>query len=386
MAMFDKRTELFPVKDRYVFLSHCSIAPLYRPAFEKEREIADAQSRTGLLIYSRYDAVLQGLRDAAAGVLRTSADNLAFIKNTTEGIGLIANGYPFSPGDEIISYVHEYPANHYPWKLQERRGARLVLLPNRDITESAPAGWPVAWTMSDLEAHVTPRTRVIALSHVQFASGYAAEMTPLADFCRARGIDLVLDIAQSMGCLPIYPEELAAAAAVSSGWKWLLGPVGTGLMYTSKTFREKLGPVMVGAETMRQGTNYLNHAWDLHESAKRFEYSTTPISVAAALECSVRELPLHYGLEAISAEAYRLQDAFLSALDLRRFHPVFGPEIQRTPILSLIVPEGADKVRRYLLKNNVVCTERGGYLRVAPHFYNTEEEMERAAKLLNALA
>jgi cysteine desulfurase / selenocysteine lyase len=97
--MFDKRNELFPIKDRYTFLSHCSIAPLYRPAFEKECEIADAQSRTGVLVYSRYDAVLEGLREAAAGVLKTASDNLAFVKNTTEGIGLIANGYPFRPGD-----------------------------------------------------------------------------------------------------------------------------------------------------------------------------------------------------------------------------------------------------------------------------------------------
>jgi cysteine desulfurase/selenocysteine lyase len=240
--------------------------------------------------------------------------------------------------------------------------------------------------MSDLEANVTPRTRVIALSHVQFTSGYSADLKPLAEFCRARGIDLVLDIAQSFGCLPIFPEELMVGAAVSSGWKWLLGPVGTGLMYTSKAFREKLDPVMVGAETMRQDTDYLNHAWDPHASAKRFEYSTTPISVAAALECSLRDLPLRYGLEAISTEIYRLQDVFLRALDLRRFRPVFGPEIRRTPIVSLIVSEGAEKARRALLKESVVCTERGGYLRIAPHFYNTDDELERAATLLNALA
>src|SRR5205823_3241592 len=112
--------------------------------------------RTGALVYSRYDAALDGLRNAAAEVLKTSPDNLAFVKNTSEGIGLIANGYPFEPGDEIISYVHEYPANHYPWKLQERRGVSLVLLPDHTA----------AWSMQDLEERVTPRTRIVALSHV----------------------------------------------------------------------------------------------------------------------------------------------------------------------------------------------------------------------------
>jgi selenocysteine lyase/cysteine desulfurase len=127
----------------------------------------------------------------------------------------------------------------------------------------------------------------------------------------------------------------------------------------------------------------LNHAWEPHASAKCFEYSTTPIALAAALECCLRDIPLRYGLEAIGAEIYRLQDIFLGALDQRRCRPVFGPQLQRTPIVSLIVPEGAEPMRRRLLKNNVICTERGGYLRIAPHFYNTDEEMERAARLLN---
>jgi len=382
--MFDKRHELFPVKDTYVFLSHCSISPLYKPALDEELALGDAQSRTGVLVYGRYDAILDRLHEAAAGVLRTSPDNLAFVKNTSEGMGLIAGGYPFTPGDQVISYVHEYPANHYPWKLQERRGVELVLLPNRDITGSAPEGWPVAWTLEDLEARVTPRTRLVALSHVQFASGHAADLKPLAEFCAAHAIDLVLDVAQSLGCLPIYPEELSVAALVSSGWKWLLGPVGTGILYTSEAFRHKLEPVLVGAETMRQGLHYLDHTWDPHASAKRFEYSTTPIALAAALECCVRELPLNYGVEAIRAEIYRLQDIFFAALDRRRVRPLFDPEMLRTPIVSLIVPGGAETMRRKLLKNNVICTERGGYLRVAPHFYNTDAEMERAAGLINA--
>ena len=280
--------------------------------------------------------------------------------------------------------MHEYPANHYPWKLQERRGVELVLLPDRDITGSAPAGAPMAWFRCETwEERVTPRTRVVALSHVQFASGFAADLKPLADFCRAHGIDLVLDVAQSLGCLPIYPEELPVAAAVSSGWKWLLGPIGTGLLYTSPALRQKLDPVLVGAETMRQGLNYLDHTWDPHRSAKCFEYSTTPIALAAALECCLRELPLRYGVEAMGAEIYRLQDVFLNTLDRSRCRPVFEPEMQRTPILSLIVPEGADSMRRRLLKNKVVCTERGGYLRVAPHFYNSDEEMAAAACLVN---
>ena len=382
--MFDKSRERFPIKDEYVFLSHCSISPLFSGAVQKEREIAEAQSRTGLLVYSRYDATLDGLREAGAALLKTSPDNVAFVKNTTEGIGLIANGYPFRRGDQIISYVHEYPANHYPWKLQERRGAELVLLPDRDITGGGPSDRPVAWTMRDLEERVTPRTRVVALSHVQFASGYTADIKTLAEFCRARDIDLVLDVAQSLGCLPIDVEEWGIVAAVASGWKWLMGPIGTGLLYTSERFRQKLDLVMVGAETMRQGTDYLNHAWQPLTSAKCFEYSTSPIALAAALECSIRELILPYSTQAIAAEIFRLQDLFLGILDGKRFRPVFRPEERRSPILSLVVASDVHALRRSLAKHSVICTVRGGYLRIAPHYCNTDEEITQAAQIINA--
>jgi cysteine desulfurase/selenocysteine lyase len=383
-AMFDKSNELFPIKDKYVFLSHCGIAPLYREAMRKEREIAEAQNRTGSLVYGRYEAILDGLREAAAALLATSPENLAFVKNTSEGMGLIANGYRFEPGDQVISYLHEYPANYYPWQLQARRGVELVLLPDRDPAGSAP----VAFTMRDLQERITPRTRIVTLSHVQFASGYVADLEVLAEFCQAHKIDLVLDIAQSLGCMPVYPEELGIAATVSSGWKWLMGPMGTGLLYTSEKFRHKLDLVMVGAETMRQGTDYLDHRWNPHSSAKCFEYSTSPISLAAALECSIRAVPLRYGVKAIAAEIFRLQDVFLHVLDRNRFRTVLAPEKEerRSSIVSLVVPGGAKALCRALGKENVVCTERGSYLRFAPHFYNTDEEVERAAGLLNASA
>jgi cysteine desulfurase / selenocysteine lyase len=383
--MFDKSNALFPIKDRYIFLTHCGIAPLYSNAVRKEYEVGLEQSRSGALVFARYDAILDGLRSAAAEALKTLPDNLAFVKNTSEGINLLANGYRFQPGDQVISYVHEYPANHYPWKLQEKRGVELLLLPDRDITGgAAPSGRPVAWTFADLEASITPRTRIVALSHVQFASGHAAELKPIADLCRAHDIDLIVDAAQSFGCLPLDPEELGIAAVVTSGWKWLMGPIGSGLLYTSPRFRHKLDLAMVGAESMRQGTDYLDHTWNPHASAKCFEYSTAPIALAAALECCLREVTLRYGLESICDEIFRLQEVFLSTLDRTRFRPVFEPALLRTPILSLIVPGDPNALRRGLLKQNIICTERGGYLRIAPHFYNSDDEMTRAAEVLNS--
>ncbi|MDY0040321.1 MAG: aminotransferase class V-fold PLP-dependent enzyme [Desulforhabdus sp.] len=383
--MFDKSSDLFPVKNNYIYLAHCGVSPLYSGALRKELEIARAQCDTGALAFKRYEDYLDELRSAAARLFKTSPENLAFVKNTTEGLSLIANGYPFEKGDRIISYVHEYPANHYPWKLQELRGVELVLLPDRgDLCRSAE-GRPCSWSMADLEQLVDNKTRLIALSHVQFTSGFAADLKELGELCRSRGIDLVVDAAQSLGCLPLYPEEYNISAVASSGWKCLLGPVGTGLLYTSQPFRERLGHVLVGAEVMRQGTEYLDHRWQPHHSARRFEYSTSPISLAAGLKACIEEIPLRYEPENIRTEVFRLQDIILRTLDRDRFTPVeFQPE-HRSGILSLICRDDPDAIAKVLEKQGVICSCRGGYLRLAPHFYISDEEIKRAVSILNSV-
>jgi cysteine desulfurase / selenocysteine lyase len=384
--MFDKSADAFPVKNEFIYLLHCGIAPLFSKAHEKEHEISERQQDTGALLFSQeYEIVLSNLHEAAAELMRTDASNIAFVKNTSEGMSMIAGGYPFAPGDQIVVYTHEYPANYYPWKLQENRGAKVVLLPDSQI-ESPPASpvRPAAWSISELESVVTSRTKIVAVSHVQFTSGYAADLKELGDFCRTNNIDLVVDAAQSLGALPVYPEEMNISAVCASGWKWLLGPIGTGLMYTSPEFREKLGSVLVGAELMQQGTDYLDHRWNPHHTATRFEYSTSPLSLAAALAVCVRQIPLLYGVESIRRELFRLQECATKIIDKDLFSPLIHPVENRSGILSVVCKrKQPDEIVEELMEQKVVCSARGGYLRLAPHFYNTEEEIERAIDILN---
>lgn len=384
--MFEKSKEVFPVKESYVYLAHCGVSPLYSGAHKREQEVSGAHQRQGGVLFSKYNEFLDGLRAAAAKLMKTSVDNLAFVKNTSEGMNMIANGYRFQKGDQIITYMNEYPANYYPWKLQERRGVELVLLPDRDIEGTVPKGKPGGWTMADLEALVTEKTRIISISHVQFTSGFAADLKKLGDFCQARGIHLVVDAAQSLGALPVYPEEYNISAVVSSGWKWLMGPVGTGLIYTSEAFRVRLQDVVVGAELMVQGIDYLNHSWHPHHTAKRFEYSTSPISLAAALETCITDMALRYTPGKISTEIFRLQDLIVNTLDKDLYTPILFPQNPRSTILSLVCHRNdPQEIEKALIKKNIVCTARGGYLRVAPHFYNTEEEIRETVSILNSI-
>jgi cysteine desulfurase/selenocysteine lyase len=383
--MFDKSESLFPIRRKYVYLSHCATGPLYRPAADAAQRFFDVHAESGRGLIDVYRDVLTSFRDRAATFLGTSAADIAYVSNASEGINLVANGYPFRAGDQVISYVHEFPSNHYPWVLQKRRGVELVLLSDVDPIGDLPAGKPRGWSMDELAQKVTKRTRIIALSHVQFASGYATDLEALGAFCRERGIDLIIDAAQSLGVLPLHPEKHGIAAVAASAWKWLMGPRGAGLLYTAPHFRAKLEYTMAGAGLMKHKFEYLNHTWDPFEDARRFEYSTLPWEHLLAIDKVLAEVFLRYPIEAIRDEVFRLQDHLLELLDRKRFEPLLFAGNHRSGILAVRTRSDSGAIAEALGKQGIIVTSPGGYLRLAPHFYVTDEEMHKAADALNAL-
>ena len=383
--MFEKDQKFFPSKAHSNFLSHCAVSPLYGGAaaaatvFHQEMVAGGVSSLSGFLdVVPRY-------REGLATMMKTTPENISFAHSTAESMCQIANGYPFEPGDQIISYVNEYPSNHYPWLMQERRGAELLLLPDVGRAtgfDSSPK--PSGWQMDDLERLCTSRTRVVALSHVQFTSGYAADLIELGRFCRERDIDVVIDAAQSLGCLPVYPEEYGIAAVASSGWKWMMGPKGAAVLYSSSALREKLQPTMAGPGMMQQTFDYLDHSWNPFHDGRLFEYSTIPWDHVAALGVIAEDIFSRYPMEDISNEVFRLQDLFLDGLDQDFYRVQHFDEKHRSGIISIVPKRGdAVKLAKILTQKKVIVTERGGYLRVAPHFYLDDEQIVDARVVFN---
>jgi len=378
--MFPKDSKNYPVKNEFIYLAHCGIAPMYAAAVDKAAALMMEHSRKGGNGLSAYASSVTELHEAAASLMQVGADDITFLRNTAEGLSLVANGYPFQPGDEIITYSHEYPSNHYPWLLQKKRGVVVKLIEDSGEEKDRPC----AWTLESLEKLCTNRTRMVAVSHVQFTSGFAADLEKLGAFCKERNLDLVIDAAQSLGSIPVFPEKWNVAAVAASGWKWLLGPVGTGLLYTSKNLRGRLEITMAGADLMKQGQDYLNHAWQPYEDGRKFEYSTSPFYQAAALALCIHDHQNKFGIENVQKEIRRLQDIFLGAIDKTQFRPPQFPESRRSGILSL-VSKNPGEVALRARSEKVFVTERGGYLRIAPHFYTSDDEMVKAAEILNGV-
>ena len=385
MKAFQKSRESFPIKESTIYLNHCGIAPLYSGALRAQQEFSELHMRRGIAVFAEIPNPLTAFHEVAGRLLTAPAEDISFMKNTAEGLSLIAAGYDLKPGDEIISYVHEYPSNHYPWRLQERRGARLVLLDDVDPTGNLPAGCPRGWSLEELASRINERTRIVALSHVQFTSGFAADLPRLAELCRARGVDLIIDAAQSLGCLPIDAPGLGLAAVAASGWKWLMGPIGTGLLYTSPQLRSRLNVTLAGADIVQQGDDYLNHTWKPFTDGRMFEYSTAALALTVALRACIEDLFLEPDVHAIQRENLRLQDRLLERLNPRFFQYLRFALENRSGIMSFRVPEVAAFVSRSV-EAGVFVSARGGYLRIAPHFCNTDEEIDRAAAILNKIA
>ena len=367
-----------------IFLTACGVAKMHPSATEEIIGFMRMHQQYGhYQVQEQYDEILADFKTTFGQLLHTSSENIAAVKNTSEAFSMIAEGYPFKAGDEVISFIHEYPANHFPWKLQARKqGIRLKLIPNVPY-EGLPANQCGSWKLAHIEAFITPRTKMIAISHVQFTSGYAADLMALGELCKAKNIDLVVDVAQSLGSIPINPEACNISAIAASGWKWLLGPVGVGVFYTSPAFRAKLAPVLIGAEMMQQCPDYLDHSWTPHTSAKRFEYSTSPIGLLKGLTRVVKENHLKLGVPLIHKRILQLQDIFMEHLDNSAFIPLRYPTEHRSGILSVYHPRAEDCVE-LLQEHGITCSSKNNYVRVAPHFYNSEEDMRVLADILFA--
>ncbi len=382
--MFDKSESAFPAKKNGLFLAHCSISPMQQQAKEAAQGFLEAMADGGISGLPPYFNLLPRFHQKYGQLFKTDPENVSCTHNTAEGMCLIANGYPFEAGDEIISYVHEFPSNHYPWRLQEKRGVKLVLLGDSDPLGDFPdVTAPRGWSMEELERKVSLKTRMIALSHVQFTSGYTADLRELGDFCKERKIDLVIDGAQSVGCLPLYPEEYNVSAVAVSTWKWLMGPFGAGILYTSPDFREKIEMTMAGPTCMQQGLEYLDHRWNPHTDGRKFEYSTLAWEHVAALTSLLEAVFLRYSMEGIRDEVFRLQDIFLEYLDPDLFRPLLFPDKNRSGILALLPNCDSQELVDRVARHGLVVTLRSDYIRIAPHFYLTDEDMKMAAECFN---
>lgn len=366
-----------PVASRWVYLDHAAVAPLPRPTAAAMRAWIDQASESGDTVWPAWQQNLNTLRQLVADLIHADPDELALVANTTTGVNLVAEGFPWREGDNVVLLANEFPSNQYPWLNQQRRGVEV----RRVEVESGRVD------LERIAAQVDGRTRIVALSWVGYASGYRIDVAEVAALAHRHGALLFLDAIQGLGIFPLDVRAAGVDFLAADGHKWMLGPEGAGISYIRRELLDLLAPLGVGWNSVQQAHDFQRIALELRPTAQRYEGGSHNMIGLWGLAASLSFLT-SYGVSVTRSEvAERIGELVGLAADLllnigaRPIGPWEPPH--GAGILSFELP-GVDlrQVRRQCEQRGVVLSVRGGHLRISPHAYNNREDLERLVAAL----
>src|SRR5436305_2930068 len=298
-----------PVTRRCDYLNHAGIGPLTRRAVERMKTLADTVAATGDRVWLDRNAEFERVRGLAARLLGArSPGEVAFVENTSTALSMVAEGFAWRAGDNVVGADLEFPSNVYPWMRLGERGVEYRTVPERDgrIDEA------------ELPSRLDGRTRMLVLSSVQYASGYRADLARLGAACRERGVLFVVDAIQGLGALTLDVERERIDVCAAAAHKWLLSPEGIGLFYVADRVVEQLRPVRSGWRSMRDPFQWTEYDLTFHPGAKRFESGTLNAYGIVALGGSL-EVLLAAGAAAIEGRVLALAERAAAGLAERGF-------------------------------------------------------------------
>lgn len=367
--------ELFPITKRYAYLNAASIAPLAGPV----RAAIDVYlNRQGEEPFdeAHWWKLREQVRGLAGQLLHVRPETIAFTHSTTAGLSLVAAGLDWRPGDNVVGVQGEYPANIYPWLALGHRGVELRLYrPSQGRVD------PKA-----LLDRCDDRTRLVAVSVVQFWNGFRTDLDAIGRGCRERDIFLVVDGVQGVGGLDLDLGTLPVDFLATGAQKWVLGPMGIGFSYVGERLFEHVRPVSIGTESVVRDHEYFDYDLTLKPNARRFEDSSPNLpgilGLGAALNLLVRA-----GLGRVESHVLRLAQVLREELP-RRGYQLVAPgatPAEHSGIVSFRHPRTVpDEVDARLRDARVILSRRGNFLRASPHYYNTEPDVERLLEALPA--
>jgi selenocysteine lyase/cysteine desulfurase len=319
------------------------------------------------------------VRQSAARLINAETGEVTFVKNTSEGINFVANGVQWITGDNVVSTMMEFPANVYAWMSLEQRGVALKRVHEED--GRIP--------FDRIAKLIDRRTRLVAISSVQWSNGFRVDLTRLGELCREKGVLLFVDAIQGLGVHPVDVKSMHIDFLSSGGHKWLCAPEGTGIFYCKRELIGHIKPSELGYMSVKQSyeeevTRYRSE--DLHDDARRFDSGSYNLAGICALGASI-DLLLSVGIDEVQVRVKQNTDLLVEGLRSRGWK-VHSPRTasEWSGIVSFSSEKhDTDALRKHLRNEfKIIVANRLGRLRASPHFYNSADEMRQLVEALPA--
>ena len=367
----------FPQTPGLRYLNHAAVAPWPRRAAEAVTAFAQENLLSGARGYPDWLGVERRLRERLQRLLNApSSADIALVKNTSEALSFVAFGLDWRAGDQVLISDEEFPSNRIVWEALSRFGVEVRQI---SLTASDPEG--------ALLAACGPRTRLLSVSAVQYASGLRLDLARLGQGCRQRGVLFCIDAIQQLGALPFDVQAYACDFAMADGHKWLLGPEGLGVFYCRGELRGQLKLHEYGWHMLEHAGDYQRQDWQPAHSGKRFECGSPNMLGAMALEASLsllEEVGMAQVAQGLNERIQALQDG-LQRLPGCQLHSPLEPA-RRAGILTFSLAGWDNQLlHKRLLDQQVICAQRGAGIRFSPHFYTPEGVIEETLALVHQL-
>jgi cysteine desulfurase/selenocysteine lyase len=364
--------ELFPVTQHVVYLNHAAVGPLSVRAHEAMAKHATDQRDFGALHWRDWYAEIDQLRESAARLIGARPDEIAILKNTSEGLSFVAEGLRWNEGDNVVTSALEFPSNWTPWKRLEERGVecRVAEVP----------------TVEKIEPLLDDRTRIVSISSVAFHNGYTADLDAIGALCASRGVLFCVDAIQSVGVLPIDVRRAKIDFLAADGHKWMCGPEGAAIFYAASEKREQLDVLEIGWTNIARQGKFIGTGTTLIDDARRFEAGSLNTNGIYGLRAAL-DLLHEVGIDVVAQRALAVASELADALESIGWSVASPPPI-RSAIVGATPPNVEKSLfswHRVLEEQGIVTAPREGLLRFSPHFYNDASDVGRVIAALQRL-
>lgn len=373
------RREAFPACRDRIFMAHAAVTAIPQVAISAMDEFNRASS-TGELDYSKVLLKeMDTIRESAARIIQSKPEEVALLGPTSLGLSLVANGIEWKEGDEIVTYLDDYPANVYPWKQLEKEGVKVVYLQPTEVGAITP---------ELVEAAMTPKTRLLALASNNFLTGYRLDVEAVGLLAKTHDALFCLDAIQTVGAFETSVEHVDFLSADSH--KWMLGPMTAGIFYVDEKRFAELEPTLIGAWNVKSPNFIAQDAVDFEPGGRRYEPGVLNSQGLYGMQASI-EMLCEIGIPTIEKRLLTLKAALcegLEPLGMELVGPKSGSNASGiTSFTDRNDPGSIEKLFQILIEKNIVSSfrhDREGvpHIRFSPHFYNTEAEVEAVIRAI----